>query len=68
MSTRAKTPGYNCHLGIFFDLDRNGRRRAYRWSPMQFRAFPMPLDEADAHIAQGHATQLPFHPMKGPRG
>jgi hypothetical protein len=67
-NTVQATPGYNRRIGIFFDLDLNGRRRAYRWSPLQLRAFPMPLDEADWLIAEETADHLSCHPLKGPQG
>ena len=62
------TPGYNSRIGIFFDLNKNGQRIAYRWSPLQFRAFRMSLDEADSLIAQEQADHLSCHPLRGPRG
>lgn len=68
MEAATKTPGYNCRIGIFYDLDKRGRRIAYRWSRLGMRAIRMPLAEADALIAQGGADHLPCHPIKGPRG
>ena len=68
MEATAKTPGYNCRIGIFFDLDKRGRRIAYRWSRRGLRAIRMPLGEADMLIASGEADHLSYHPIKGPRG
>jgi len=67
-ATQTKTPGYNRRLAIFFDLDRNGKRRAYYWSAMQMRSFPIGLAKADQFIAEDAADHLPCHPIKGPRG
>ena len=49
---------------VFFQVDRRGKRRAYYWSRFQFRAFPMPLDEAELLVATERAILLPGHPMK----
>lgn len=59
------TPGYNTHLQIFFQADRHGRKVAYRWSPMQMRAFRMSLADAELFVAQGQATQIDGHPVRG---
>lgn len=63
-----KTPGFNCRIGIFYDLDKNGKQRAYYWSPLGFRAIPIGLSKAEVLIAGGAADHLPCHPIKGPRG
>ena len=50
------TPGYNCRINIYFKTDKNGRRRAYytgRSNP--FRAFPLPLADAELFIATEQA-------------
>lgn len=64
MSSLPNTPGYNTHLYIFFQNDKNGRKIAYRWSHWQMRAFRMGLAEAELFVAQGQATQLSGHPLK----
>jgi hypothetical protein len=61
----SNTPGYNTRLAIFFQLDRNGRKVAYRWSPRQFRAFRMSLADAEMFIAAGQADRIDGHPMRG---
>jgi hypothetical protein len=61
--TKAKTPGYNCRLEIFF-THTNGRKVAYRFSRFQFRAFRMPLAEAELAQATGTADILHCHPMR----
>ena len=58
------TPGYNCRLEIFFTTSKRGQRLAYRWSPRQFRAFRIPLDEAEIMRATETADVLPGHPMR----
>lgn len=63
-STTANTPGFNCRLAVFFDHDKHGRKLAFRWSPMQFRAFRMPLADAELFVATEAADLLPGHPMK----
>lgn len=71
LSSTAPTPGYNHHLRVFFDLDKNGKRRAYYWSqPLgsMGRAIPLPLAKADEFVRKGQAKQIPHHPLKGPRG
>lgn len=60
-----KTPGYNCRLAIYFKVDKNGKKRAYRFSHRQFRAFPMPLADAELFIAQGQADQIDSNPLTG---
>ena len=59
-----KTPGYNTRLAIFFAADKNGRKVAYRWSPVQMRAFRMNLADAEMFVATESATLLAGHPMK----
>ena len=49
---------------IWFTTTRKGQRRAYYLSRMQFRAFPMPLAEAELLIATGAAVEIPGNPMK----
>lgn len=64
METKTKTPGYNTRLEIFFQLDKNGRKVAYRFSRMQFRSFRMSLADAEMFIATDQATLIPGNPMK----
>lgn len=63
-----KTPGYNSRLEIYFTTDKNGKRRAFRFSPRQFRAFPIGVAEAELFIAQGQADQIDGNPLKALRG
>lgn len=49
---------------IFFQNDKHGRKVAYRWSRMQFRAFRMKLDEAELLVATGQAIKLDGHPLR----
>jgi hypothetical protein len=63
-ATMRATPGYNVRLSIFFEVDRGGRRLAYRWSGRQLRAFRMGLDEADTLIATEQADRLDGHPLR----
>lgn len=64
MTTTPATPGYSGHLEIFFATNKNGRKVAYRWSPRQFRSFPMPVLDAEIFVALGQATEIPGNPMK----
>jgi hypothetical protein len=57
------TPGYNTRLAIYFTNDKNGKRRAYRFSHRQFRAFPMPLADAELFIAQDQADEIDGNPL-----
>ncbi|MEI8164939.1 MAG: hypothetical protein WCG26_01110 [Chloroflexales bacterium] len=45
------------NVEIEFRIDKNGKRRAYRWDMRQQRYFPMGLALADAMIASGEATE-----------
>ncbi len=58
-----KTPGYNRRLTIFF-THSNGRKMAYRWSPLQMRAFRMPLAEAELAQASETADIVCCHPLR----
>lgn len=49
---------------IFFQSDKRGRKVAYRWSRMQFRAFRMALAEAELLVATGQAIKLDGHPLR----
>ena len=62
-TTPAKTPGYNHRLEIFF-AHQSGRKVAYRFSRMQFRAFRMPLADAELAQATGTADFIHCHPMR----
>lgn len=57
-------PRVTCHLSVFFQSDRHGRKVAYRWSGQQMRAFRMRLTDAEVFVAQGLATDIGHHPMK----
>ncbi len=61
--TTTKTPGYNTRLGIYFTTTASGKRRAYRFSPSQFRAFPIGVAAAEAFIAQDQADLLDGNPI-----
>ena len=47
---------------IWFTTTRKGQRRAFYYSFRQFRAFPMPLAEAELLIATGQAVEIPGNP------
>ena len=64
MTARTATPGYNCRLQIFFTTSTSGKRLAYRWSGLQFRAFRISLDEAEIMQATGTADVLSGHPLR----
>lgn len=49
---------------IWFTTTRKGQRRAFYYSLRQFRAFPMPLAEAELLIATGAAVEIPGNPFK----
>jgi len=60
----APTPGYNRRLTIFFASDRNGRKVAYYFSHFQFRAFRLPLADAEIMRATETADVVCCHPMR----
>lgn len=66
-NTAAPTPGYNRRLAIFFTISGSGKRTAYRWSPIQMRAFRIPLAEAEVMQATETADVIPGHPMRPAR-
>jgi len=43
---------------ILYKADKNGRVKAYRFSRLQMRYFPMTRDAADAAILEGRAIIL----------
>ena len=61
---RPETPGYSSHLEIWFSTSRNGRQLAHYWSHLAFRAFRLPLADAELWVAQGLATKVAGHPFK----
>lgn len=63
MNTTTKTPGYSTRLEIWFKMDKRGKRRAYYFSSMQFRAFPLPLADAELFIATGQADLIDGNPF-----
>jgi hypothetical protein len=63
-TAKPKTPGYNCHLDIFFSTAKNGRKLAHYFSRSQMRAFRMPLADAELFVATGQATEISGNPMK----
>jgi hypothetical protein len=63
-TAKPKTPGYNCHLEVFFSTDKNGRKLAHYWSHRGFRAIRMSLADAKLFVATGQATELPGHPFR----
>lgn len=42
---------------IWFTTTQKGTRRAWYWSYAMFRAFPMPLVDAELEIMSGQATE-----------
>lgn len=60
----APTPGYSRRIAIFFDTTARGQRIAYRWSPLQFRAFRIPLADAEIMRATETADVICCHPMR----
>jgi len=44
-------------LEIMIHADKNGRKRAYRFSMPQIRWFPMPIKKAEAMLAAGDAVR-----------
>ena len=62
-TAQTPTPGFNRRIAIFFGTDKNGNRRAYRWSPMQLRSFPMALATAELLVATDAADLLDRNPM-----
>jgi len=48
---------------IWFKNTKAGRR-AYYYSLRAFRAFPMPLEQAELEIATGAAVEIPCNPWK----
>lgn len=44
-------------MTVKFVTDKNGRKRAYKYSTKQMRWFPMPVDEAELAVATGEATK-----------
>lgn len=50
---------------IYFTISpRTGKRRAWRVSYRQFRAFPMPLADAELAVATGTATDIGRNPFR----
>lgn len=65
MTTQAtRTPGYNRRVAIFFTTNERGKRLAYRWSPLQLRAFRLSLVDAEVMRATETADVLCCHPMR----
>jgi hypothetical protein len=62
-TTKTKTPGYNTRLNIYFKTNVKGQRAAYRFDWTQFRAFRMPIAEAEMWIATEQADLLDGNPM-----
>jgi len=60
----APTPGYNSRLTIFFTTSARGRRLAWYWSPVQLRAFRLPLDAAEIMRATETADVVCCHPLR----
>lgn len=42
---------------VKFKTDKDGRKRAYKWSQRQIRWFPMKLDEAELAVKMGKAVE-----------
>lgn len=51
---------------VWFTTTKTGKRRAYYYSIQQFRAFPLPLADAELLVASGAATEIPGHPFRRP--
>jgi len=62
-TTTATAPATETQSEIWFQVDRNGKPRAYTFSRRQFRSFPMGMDEAKLLIATGQAVQTSGHPF-----
>jgi hypothetical protein len=45
-------------FGIRIATDKRGRKRAYYFSPMSMRSFPMPIEEAEILIAAEQAIRV----------
>lgn len=50
-------------IEVFFQEDKHGRTRAYRFSRTQFRSFPISVREAEAAILEGRADLLTANPF-----
>ena len=44
-------------IEIEFRIDKNGKKRAYRWSLRQQRYFPIAMAKAEEMIANGEAVE-----------
>ena len=58
------TPGYRERISIYFEINKAGKKIAYRWSASQSRAFRMGLAEAELLVAQDLATEITGNPVK----
>lgn len=63
MTTKARTPGYNTRLAIYFTSTKTGKRRAFRYCYQQMRAFPIGVAKAELFIAQDQADQIEGNPI-----
>lgn len=50
---------------VWFKTDRRGRKMAFEFSRRQFRAFRVPLVDAELWVATGVAEKLDGHPFPG---
>lgn len=50
---------------VWFTTAKNGRRMAFEFSRRQFRAFRVPLADAELWVATGVAEKLDGHPFPG---
>jgi hypothetical protein len=64
MSTAA-TPNTKPVEWVWFKTAKNDRKMAFRFSRSQFRAFRMPLADAEMWVATGVAEKLNGHPFPG---
>lgn len=64
MATTAKTPGYDHRLEIWFSTTKRGQKVAHFFSSRAFRAFRLPLADAELFIALGQADQVAGHPFR----
>lgn len=56
------TPQNKPMRAVWFTRTKNGLR-AYYWSPLQFRSFPMPVAEAERMVLNGEARMYARNPF-----
>lgn len=60
----AKTPGFGERITIWFTVTSRGKPRAWYYSRRAFRAFPLPLADAEIMRATETAEVVCCHPWK----